>query len=681
MATVNGVKAAAATGSSSYAPLGTASVADEGDVAALLEARAATKPAGGGGGGDGTDLRQLLLVTLISSVGTILEWFDFACFGYFASTFSHLFFPAEDKVASLAAAFAVFAGAFVMRPVGGVLFGYIGDKHGRKRAVLLSVFLMAGSTFAMGCLPTYETVGPLAPVLLTLVRCLQGISTGGQLAGAFCFVVEKAGPERGALFGAISLASSVLGTALGSLCAAVLHMPSVMSEEALESWGWRIPFLLGMLVGVAAHLVKDAVEDNDPPAPEEAGEGGTNPFKAAVTTAWREILLIAGCTGIWSAGFYIITTWVPTFAANPDLIDRPLPSAFAINTGLMLFAAVVLFPFFGHVATKYSPEATMQGATIAGVVLCLPAFGLIVQDSEPTLFIGEGLLVIVISAYGAALPSWMVFNTPQRCRYTVIGLGYNLAHATLGGTAPMLSTLILRWTGSPMFIGLYFGVLAGCCGCVLRWHTKRKARLAGSLGVGLADGGAADGGGAAGGGGGGGGGGRRGYAQLDRASTFDDDDDGGGSAPAAAFSPVRMGNFGDEEAEEDTNEPAAANAAADGDDDNDAAAAPAESVGGAGERQSLMAEEESDTEEDLGAGAGDGHKSYMPLRAEQQHEEDERPAAAAAAAAAAEVPVRAPPQPLPRDHGELPPAAKANETEPQEDDDDDDGDTISTAAI
>lgn len=302
MATVNGVKAAKKeagtlpTHNSRYAPLDVASVADESDAPrGLLEARAA----GSAAGGTEEDMRQLLLVTLISSVGTILEWFDFACFGYFASTFSHLFFPAEDRVASLAATFAVFAGAFVMRPVGGVLFGYIGDRHGRKRAVLLSVFLMAGSTFAMGCLPTYETVGAAAPVLLTLARCLQGISTGGQLAGSFCFVVELAGPERGAMFGAISLGASVMGTAMGSLCAAVLHMPSVISEEALESWGWRIPFLLGLLVGVVAHLIKDSVHEGAAPEPNELAEaGGMNPFKAAVTTAWREILLVAGTTGM-----------------------------------------------------------------------------------------------------------------------------------------------------------------------------------------------------------------------------------------------------------------------------------------------------------------------------------------------------------------------------------------------
>jgi|EP01043_Picozoa_sp_COSAG02_P035244 MHS family proline/betaine transporter-like MFS transporter len=542
MATVNGVKAAKkaaagettppddAPGSGRYAPLGMASVADEGQVAQeLLKVRggAAEGVTVGGVEPDADDLRQLLLVTLISSVGTILEWFDFACFGYFASTFSHLFFPAEDKVASLAAAFAVFAGAFIMRPVGGVLFGYIGDRHGRKRAVLLSVFLMAGSTFSMGCLPTYEMVGPVAPVLLTLARCLQGISSGGQLAGSFCFVVELAGPKRGAMFGAISLGASVMGTALGSLCAAVLHMPSVISEEALESWGWRVPFLLGLLVGVVAHLVKDSVHEGAAPEPDElAGAGGVNPFKAALTNAWREILLVAGTTFLWSAGFYVVTTWVPTFAANPDLIDRPMPDAFGINSGLMIFASLVLFPCFGYVATKFTPEATMQAAALAGLLLCLPSFGLILHDTESTLLVGQGTLVVVISAYGAALPSWMVFNTPRQCRYTVIGLGYNLAHATVGGTAPMFSTLLLRWTGSAMSIGVYFGILCIFCGSVLTWHTGRKTRR---NGVG-------DNGGV----------GRRGYAQLDRASTFDEDSDGENTTSGVNSATQMIGQFGDE---------------------------------------------------------------------------------------------------------------------------------------
>ena len=232
---------------------------------------------------------------------------------------------------------------------------------------------------------------------------------------------------------------------------------------------------------------------------------------------------------MWSAGFYVITTWVPTFAANPDLIDRPLPDAFGINTALMVFSALALFPCFGWVATKLTPEATMQGAAAAGVLLCLPAFALILQDTEPMLLLGQGALVVVISAYGAALPSWMVFNTPRHCRYTVIGLGYNLAHATLGGTAPMFSTLLLRWTGSAMSIGVYFGLLCACCGSVLTWHTRRKARRSGVHSSG---------------GGSGGGSGRRGYAQLDRASMLDGDGESGSFA-----APPRMGHLGDENGE------------------------------------------------------------------------------------------------------------------------------------
>ena len=293
--------------------------------------------------------------------------------------------------------------------------GYVGDRYGRKRAVMLSVFLMAGSTFAMGCLPTYATVGVLAPILLTVVRCLQGLSAGGQLAGAFCFVVERAGPERGAFFGAISLASSVGGTALGSLCAAVLTTPSVMSQESLESWGWRLPFLAGLFVGVGGHLVKDLVAD-DTPVPDETGAGGGNPFKSAILNHHREILTVAGATGFWSAGFYIVTTWIPTFAASPDLIEKPLPGAFAINTVWMLLASCVLFPGFGWLASKVTPPVVMQGAAVAGVVLCLPCFALVIQDTEPTLILGEGLLVVVISAYGAALPSWMVRHFPRLFR-------------------------------------------------------------------------------------------------------------------------------------------------------------------------------------------------------------------------------------------------------------------------
>ena len=207
-------------------------------TAALLPSSAprieAAALAAGRGDGDGEELRNALMVLLVSSIGNILEWFDFAVFGYFADTISVLFFPDTEPVLALAETFAVFAGAFCMRPLGGVVFGWIGDKWGRKKAVLLSVRVMALATFAMGMLPTHETIGGLAPLALLVVRLLQGLSTGGQLVGAFLFTVETAPPGRKALFGAVCFATANLGSALGSAIAALLH--SWLTVDQLHAW-------------------------------------------------------------------------------------------------------------------------------------------------------------------------------------------------------------------------------------------------------------------------------------------------------------------------------------------------------------------------------------------------------------------------------------------------------------
>eukprot|EP01046_Picozoa_sp_COSAG06_P029417 COSAG06_NODE_2726_length_6383_cov_7.330999_1_plen_441_part_10 len=327
-------------------------------------------------------LRNSLMVLLVSSIGNILEWFDFAVFGYFADTISVLFFPSSEPVLALAETFAVFAGAFCMRPIGGVFFGYVGDRWGRKKAVLLSVRMMALATFCMGALPTYSTIGGLAPFALLIVRLFQGVSTGGQLVGSFLFTVEAAPPEHKALFGAVCFATANLGSALGSAVAALLH--AALDEEQLQSWGWRIPFLLGLLAAVFGHAVKDAVHDSAETMAAVAAQDADasvrppNPLKVAFVTHRSTTLIVAGVACFWPTAFYIAFVWVASFEAT--LADPPIPQAFSINTG-MIVLSTILFPPFGMLADKVGPRRFMICGCVFTVVTVLPAFVLIGQGS------------------------------------------------------------------------------------------------------------------------------------------------------------------------------------------------------------------------------------------------------------------------------------------------------------
>ena len=196
-------------------------------------------------------------VVAAGAIGNVLEWYDFAVYGYFAAAIGRAFFPSADPVAQILAAFGVFAVGFLMRPVGGAVIGHIGDRLGRRAALSFSVAAMAVPTFLVGVLPGYETLGVFAPILLTLLRMIQGLSVGGEFTTSIVFMVERAEPAHRGLIGAMASCGAVAGILLGSATGAALA--ALMPPESLESWGWRIPFLLGLVVGLAGVLLRRTI--------------------------------------------------------------------------------------------------------------------------------------------------------------------------------------------------------------------------------------------------------------------------------------------------------------------------------------------------------------------------------------------------------------------------------------
>jgi MFS family permease len=200
-------------------------------------------------------------------IGNVLEWYDFAIYGYFAASIGRHFFPREDAVAQLLAAFGVFALGYLVRPIGGALIGHIGDRYGRRTALTVSVSAMAVPTFLMGLLPGYETLGLLAPIALVLLRMIQGLSVGGEYTSSMVFLVERAPADHRGLMGAFICCGTTIGILLGSGVGATIA--ATMTTETLDAWGWRIPFLLGIVVGVAGFILRRHVIEA---APVERGE-------------------------------------------------------------------------------------------------------------------------------------------------------------------------------------------------------------------------------------------------------------------------------------------------------------------------------------------------------------------------------------------------------------------------
>jgi len=406
-----------------------------------------------------THKEDSLSKTIAGVAGNVLEWYDFAVFGFFSDILGDVFFPPhQDGHAAIIESFAVFGGAFFMRPVGGVLMGYIGDKYGSRKALTLSIFLMAFPTFAMGCLPGYATVGEASIVLLTIVRLLQGLSVGGQLMSSLIFTLERHPKSKWGLYGSYVMAAANAGTLLGGLVATIIR--NTLSDEALHSWGWRIPFLSGILVSVSGFYLKNQGEDDD-----ESGHihgapsnSAANPIRLAFSRSNIRSLL-ASCTVpmLWSVGFYLTFVWMTVYMT--DLIESPVPNSFGVNSLSLSLSACLLFPLCGWISDKIGRKRTMAVGGLAMAVGSPLMITLIGTGQVASAFCAQMFLGISLSLWGAPMMAWLAETFEPGARLTSVSIGYNVAQACGGGMAPAIATVMVDRLGTET-PGYYMAVVA-----------------------------------------------------------------------------------------------------------------------------------------------------------------------------------------------------------------------------
>jgi MHS family proline/betaine transporter-like MFS transporter len=273
-----------------------------------------------------------------------MEWYDFAVYGYFAGIIGRHFFPAEDPVSSLLAAFGVFAAGFLMRPIGSIVFGHIGDHAGRKAALTLSVLAMAVPTLLIGLLPTYAQIGVAAPALLVVLRLVQGLSVGGEYGTSIIFLVERAPPGRRGFFSGWSVVGATGGILLGSAVGAVVT--SALGAAETAAWGWRVPFLLGITVGLTGlYLRRRLVEQ-----PSDPVESSLRlPVIEAFRTEWRGILKIFAFNVVQAVGFYTCFVYVTTYWRQVDFVSAS--KSLEMNSLTMLLM-LGLFPVAGALSDR-----------------------------------------------------------------------------------------------------------------------------------------------------------------------------------------------------------------------------------------------------------------------------------------------------------------------------------------
>ncbi len=381
--------------------------------------------------------------TIGGVVGNILEWYDFAVFGYFAPIIGSQFFPSEDRLASTISAFGVFAAGYLMRPLGGVVFGHIGDRMGRKKALQLSVAMMAFPTILLGLLPTHAQIGVAASVMLVLLRLIQGVSVGGELIGSISFITEIAPPERRGFFGSWTLFSAMGGVMLGSAVATLIH--NTMDASTIHAWGWRIPFLAGFVVaGFGFWMRKGLAESPEFEKLKEEGDVGENPVAEAMRTSPARILQVVALVMIMGGAFYILFVWWPTYLTT--IIKKPVPHALAVNTISML-TLMALTPMAGALSDKLGRKPIIIASFVGFIVASYPLFLWTDHGTFAGALAAQLIFALIMSGVQGTMPATLVEMFPTRTRFSGVGIGYNVSLALFGGTAPLIATWLISRTG------------------------------------------------------------------------------------------------------------------------------------------------------------------------------------------------------------------------------------------
>lgn len=397
-------------------------------------------------------------VAVSSFLGNFIEWFDYATYTYFAIEIGLVFFPDAGSSSTLLA-FAVFAISFIFRPLGAIFWGSMGDKKGRKWALSVSIFLMAGSAFCIGLLPSYATIGFLAPILLLIFRTMQGFSAAGEYSGAAVFLAEYAPREHRGLYCSLVPASTATGLLVGSTIA--LIMKAFVPEADLLSWGWRIPFLIAGPLGLIAHYIRTKLED----APTfkkvknemEREDEVPHPIKTVFTKYRRRLVVSFGATMLNSVGFYLVLTYLPTYLTTVVHMDSAL-SQLATNISLIAYIGFIFIS--GRLSDRFGRKRMLSIACICFICLSIPSFHLLNSGNLVVVIAVELVMCASLTINDGNIACYQAEMFPTCVRYTGAALGSNLAYATFGGTASLVVTALINYTGNAMSPAYYMTGIA-----------------------------------------------------------------------------------------------------------------------------------------------------------------------------------------------------------------------------
>ncbi|MFF9024525.1 glycine betaine/L-proline transporter ProP [Streptomyces eurythermus] len=406
-----------------------------------------------------------------AALGNAMEWFDFGVYSYIAVTLGKVFFPSGNPTAQLLSTFGAFAAAFLVRPLGGMVFGPLGDRIGRQKVLALTMIMMAAGTFAIGLIPSYSVIGVGAPLLLLAARLVQGFSTGGEYAGASTFIAEYAPDKKRGFFGSWlefgTLAGYIGGAGLVTL------MTALLSSEDLLSWGWRIPFLIAGPMGIIGLYLRMRLEETPAFAAqlEKAEARPKVPLRDMVAGQWKALLICMGLVLVFNVTDYMLLSYMPSYLTSELKYDET--HGLLVVLGVMALMMIVQ-PFAGALTDRVGRRPVIAAGCAGFLLLSIPALLLIRQGSLLAVGLGMAALGLLLVCFTAAMPAALPALFPTRVRYGSLSIGFNVSVSLFGGTTPLVVTALIGATGN-MMMPAYYMMAAAVVGGFAVWRMSESA--------------------------------------------------------------------------------------------------------------------------------------------------------------------------------------------------------------
>jgi MHS family proline/betaine transporter-like MFS transporter len=408
-------------------------------------------------------------------IGNALEWYDFIVFGFLTVVISRLFFPADTQYASLLLTTATFGVGFFMRPVGGILLGIYADRKGRKAALSLIIGLMTTAITTIAFAPTYAAIGFAAPLIMVLARLLQGFATGGEFASATSFLIESAPADQRGYYGSWQMVGQGVALFLGALVSAAVTRG--LTPEALDGWGWRIPFLLGLVIGPVGLYIRRHLDETDAFIEARAAPQKIHGLRTILATHPKEIMVCIGLVAAGTISVYVILLYMPTFASTQ--LGLPLGEAFTAQS-IGLACLILIEPLCGALSDRVGRKPIMIGALGLYLGLVYPLFWWVHQSpSIGRLLVMQIVFCSLIGAYHGPISTALAEQFPTRIRSTGLGIAYNVSVMTFGGFAQFFVTWLIQATGSPIAPAFYvmFGAAMGLVAASFLTDRSRELHL------------------------------------------------------------------------------------------------------------------------------------------------------------------------------------------------------------